>query len=167
MIGAMLAVVWIAETTWEACVDFARALIPADAQTRLVHVSRSDVEDLVGEGAGGLLGRRPAAAPESEVRSIAVEQAEALLQAARTRFGRPVEVRALRGHPERELLQACADADLLVLARDGEPRLGPKSFSREARFLVDHVSCAALVVWARHPPAPEAVKLPPHLRRGR
>ncbi len=166
MIAAMLAVVWIAETSWEACVDFARAVLPPDAQVRLVHVFPSDVEDLVGEGAGGLMGRRHAASPESAVRSLAAEQSAALLAAAGERLVRPAELCALRGHPERELLTACADADLLVLARDGEQRLGPKSFSHQTRFVLDHVGCATLVVWARQPPARETMKLPPHLHRG-
>ncbi len=167
MIAAMVAVVWIAEASWEACIDFARAVLPADAQARLVHVTPSDVEDLVAEGAEWLLGRRHGASGEFAVRSVAAEQSGALLEAARERLARPAELRALRGHPERELLAACTDADLLVLARDGEQRLGPKSFSHETRFVLDHVGCATLVVWARQPPAPETVKLPPHLRRGR
>ncbi len=164
----MLAVIWIAETTWEACVDFARAALPANAVVRLVHVSPRDVERLVEEGPGGLLGRRPpAGSPKSAASAIAAEEAQALLEAARTRLARPAELGALRGHPERELPEACADADLLILARDGEHRLGPKSFSRQARFVIDHAPCAALVVWDRPPPPADAGKLPPHLRHGR
>lgn len=160
----MLAVVWINETTWEACVDSAREFIPADAEVRLVHVSPSDVEDLVQEGAGGLLGRHPAPPPQREVRSVAAHEAQALLEAAAARLGRPAALVAVDGHPERELLRACADADLLVLGRDREPRLGPKSLSHETRFVLDHVGCAVLLVWVREPPGPETVKLPPHLR---
>jgi nucleotide-binding universal stress UspA family protein len=168
MIARMVAVMWIVEMNWEACIDFARAVVPADFVARLVYVSPSDVERLVDEGPGRLLGRRPAAAPpESVARSIAAEEAQALLEAARTRLGRPAELRAVRGHPERELLEACADADLLVLARDGEPRLGPKSFSRQARFVLDHTPCAALVVCAGTPPPADTAKLPPHLSRSR
>jgi nucleotide-binding universal stress UspA family protein len=164
----MVAVIWIAETTWEGCIDFARTVLPAGVAVRLVHVSPSDAERLVDEGPGALLGRRTSAvAPEFAARSVAAEEARELLEAARTRLARPAELRALRGHPERELLEACADADLLVLARDGEPRLGPKSFSRQARFVVDHAPCAALVVWDGTPPQADALKLPPHLRRGR
>jgi nucleotide-binding universal stress UspA family protein len=160
----MVTVVWINETTWEACVDYAGELIPKNAELRLLHISPSDVEDLVEEGAGSLLGRRVAPPPQREVRSVAAQEAGALLQAAASRLGRPAALVALHGHPEREVLRACADADLLVLGRDREPRLGPKSLSHETRFVVDHVGCAVLLVWTRKPPSPETVKLPPHLR---
>jgi nucleotide-binding universal stress UspA family protein len=160
----MVVVVWITEGTWEACIDQARSVIPRDAQVRLVHVSPSDVEDLVGEGAGGLLGRRPAPGPEHAVRAIAAEEAQALLQRARARLSRPAALEARRGHPERELLRACAAADLILLARDREPRLGPKSLSGEARFIVDHSPCAVMLIWPEKPRGPETVKLPPHLR---
>ena len=163
----MVSIVWIQETTWEACIEYARRVIPRDAAVRLVHVSPSDVENLVEEGAGGLLGRHPPPPPHSTVRTIAAEEAQALLETARARFARPAEIEALRGHPERELLRACTDADLLVLARDVEPRLGPKSLSHEARFVVDHSPCAVLLIWPVRPPGPDTVKLPPHLRGGR
>ena len=80
------------------------------------------------------------------MRTIAAEEAQALLEAAQQRLGRPAELHALRGHPERELLKASGGADLLVLARNREPRLGPKSLSHEARFVVDHAPCAVLLV---------------------
>ena len=160
----MVVVVWITESTWEACIEQARSLIPDDAQVRLVHVSPSDVEDLVGEGAGGLLGRRPAPPPQRAIRTIAEQEAQALLERARATLSRPAALEARRGHPERELLRACADADLLLLARDREPRLGPKSLSKETRFIVDHSPCAVMLIWPQEPPGFETVKLPPHLR---
>jgi nucleotide-binding universal stress UspA family protein len=160
----MVVVVWITKSTWEACVEQARSVIPSDAQVRLVHVSPSDVEGLVREGAGGLLGRRPAPGPERAVRAIAAEEAQTLLERARARLSRPAALEARRGHPEREVLRACADADLLLLARDREPSLGPKSLSGEARFVVDHSPCAVVLIWPEKPPGPETVKLPPHLR---
>jgi nucleotide-binding universal stress UspA family protein len=160
----MVAVVWITESTWEACVEQARGVIPNDAEVRLVHVSPSDVEDLVAEGAGGLLGRRPAPQPQHAVRTIAAQEARALLERARGRLSRPATLEALRGHPERELLRACAGADLLLLARDREPRLGPKSLSHQTRFIVDHCPCAVMLIWPQEPPGPDTVKLPPHLR---
>ncbi|HZO79774.1 MAG TPA: hypothetical protein VFB39_17180 [Solirubrobacteraceae bacterium] len=159
----MVAVVWITETSWEACVEQARRVIPDDAEVRLVHVSPSDVEDLVDEGVGGLLGRRPAPAPQRAVRTIAAHEAQALLEGARARLARQASLHALRGHPERELLRLCADADLLLLARDREPRLGPKSLSPETRFIVDHSPCAVLLVWPQEPPGVKTVELPPHL----
>ena len=160
----MVAVVWITESTWEACIEQARSVIPDDAEVRLVHVSPSDVEDLVEEGVGGLLGRRPAPPPQRAVRTIAAHEAQALLEQARTRLSRPAALLALHGHPERELLRVCADADLLLLARDRELRLGPKSLSHETRFIVDHSPCALLLIWPQEPAGVDAVKLPPHLR---
>ena len=50
----MRAVVWIEESTWEACVDQAREVVPADADVMLMHVAPIDVEELA--GGGGLLG---------------------------------------------------------------------------------------------------------------
>lgn len=160
----MVAVVWITETTWEACIEQARSVIPSDAEVRLVHVSPGDVEDLVEEGAEGLLGRRPAPQPQHAIRTIAAHEAHALLSRAQARLSRPATLQARRGHPERELLRACADADLLLLARDREPRLGPKSLSHETRFIVDHSPCAVMLIWPQEPPGPDTVKLPPHLR---
>lgn len=163
-VRGMVAVVWITESTWEACIAHVDAVIPKDAELRLVHVSPSDVEDLVEEGAGGLLGRRPAEEPERAVRAIAAHEAHALLERARARLSRPATLEALRGHPERELLRVCADADLLLVARDREPRLGPKSLSHETRFIVDHCPCAVMLIWPLRPPGPHTVKLPPHVR---
>jgi nucleotide-binding universal stress UspA family protein len=164
---AMVAVVWITETTWETSVDYARRVIPRDAEVNLAHVAPSDVEDLVQEEAGGLLGRRPAEEPERAMRAIAAQESQALLERARTRLARPAKLVALRGHPERELLRVCADADLLLVARDREPRLGPKSLSHETRFIVDHCPCAVMLIWPIRPPGPPTGKLPPHIRRER
>ncbi len=145
-------VVWISESTWETCVEKARALLPGDAEVTLVHVAPIDAEELAEGYGGGLLGRHSAAPLPATVRAIAAEEAEALLSSAQERFGRPVNLVSRRGHPERELLEACADADLLVLARDGEARLGPKSLGPRTRFILDHVPCEVLLVWAATPP---------------
>ncbi len=144
----MRALIWISENTWEACVDHARELVPADAELTLLHVAPSDVEELATRGAARLLGRRPPPPPGPPLRAIAAEEAEALLEAARERLDRPAEVDSRRGHVEREVLAACADADLLVLARDGEARVGPHSLGPRTRFVVDHAACQVLVVWA-------------------
>ena len=50
------------------------------------------------------------------------------------------------GRPEHEVIAACEGADLLVLARDGERQPGPKSLSPPTRFVVDHATCAVLLV---------------------
>jgi nucleotide-binding universal stress UspA family protein len=98
------------------------------------------------------------------VRAIAEEEAVALLEAARERLARPVELSARRGKIEREVLEACAGADLLVLARDGERRLEPKSIGPRTRFVLDHAPCEVLLVWPESPPSMDTIKFPPHLR---
>jgi nucleotide-binding universal stress UspA family protein len=158
----MKAVIWIEESTWEACVDQARELLPSDADVRLVHVTPAEVEELA--SGGGMLGRHPAPPPEHAVRVLAAEEAHALLTAARERFARPARVESRRGHPERELLETCVDADLLIVARDGELRLGPKSLGRQMRFVVDHAPCRVMLGWPAAPPSLDTVRLPPHLR---
>ena len=158
----MRAVVWIEESTWEACVDQARDVLPADAEVMLIHVAPIDVEELA--GGGGLLGRHPAPPPGPAVRALAAEEAQALLAAAQERFARPAWVESRRGHVERELVEACADADLLIVVRDGEPRLGPKSLGRQARFVVDHAPCRVVLGWPGPAPAIDTISLPPHLR---
>ena len=149
----MRAVVWIAENSWEGCVDRAAALLPPDADVTLLHVAPRDVEDMAKGGAARLLGRRPPPPHGPPLREIAAEEAEALLQSARSRLGRPAQLASRRGKVEREVVDACADADLLVVARNGEARPGPKSLGPPVRFVVDHALCQVLLVWAGEPEA--------------
>lgn len=159
----MRALVWISEGTWEACVDQAQSLVPEDAEVTLLHVAPSDVEEIAAGGREGLLGRRgPRPAPA--LRAIAAEEAGELLAAAQARIGRSSETVARRGRVEREVVAACENADVLVLARDGEARLGPKSLGPRARFVVDHAPCMVLLVWARRPPGIETIPPPPRRR---
>lgn len=160
----MRAVVWIAENTWEACVDHARALLPQEAEVTLLHVAAADVEELAARGPTRLLGRRPPTPPGPPVHEIAAGEAEALLRAAHTRLGRPAHLATRRGKVEREVVKACADADVLVLARDGERKLGPKSLGRHTRFVVDHAPCQVLLTWPWEPPGVETIPPPPHRR---
>ncbi|MGN6869061.1 MAG: universal stress protein [Solirubrobacteraceae bacterium] len=160
----MRVVIWIAEDTWEGCVDRADALLSKDAAITLLHVAPSDVEALASHGGARLLGRHPPPPPGPPLRAIAEEEARALLAAAHARLGRPAELLARRGKVEREVLEACAGADLLVLARDGERRLEPKSVGPRTRFVLDHAPCQVLLVWPEPPPGLEQIKLPPHLR---
>ncbi len=155
-------VVWISEHTWEACVLEANRLLPTDADVTLLHVAPADVEDLA--RGPGLLGRRPPPPPGPSLRAIAEEEAQALLAAAAERLERPARLEARRGQVERELLEACEGADLLLLARDGELRAGPKSIGRHGRFVLDHVRCQVLLVWPQTPPELDRKRLPPHLR---
>ena len=159
----MRTLVWIVEDTWEATVAEAAALVPPDTAITLLHVAPADVEELAGGGRRGLLGRHPPPPPEHGIRAISDEAAQALLDDARERIGRPAETVARRGRVEREVVAAAQDADLLVLARDGDrKRLGPKTLGPPARFVVDHAPCRVLLVWADEPPGVETIPPPPH-----
>jgi nucleotide-binding universal stress UspA family protein len=162
----MRAVVWITESSWEACVDRAGELLPRDAEITLLHVAPTDVEDVAARGAARLLGRRPPPPPGPPLRAIAAEEAQALLESAQSRLGRAAHLDSRRGRVEREVVQACADADLLVTARDGEGRVGPKSLGPHTRFVVDHAACQVLLIWpvkpAAGPPEPDRRHGPPH-----
>ena len=157
----MRAMVWIAEGTWEACVEHAREIVPAEAElacsTSRPATSRSwppagrPACSVAGDG-----GRRTSAAAR-----VSDEEARGLLEAARARLGRDCETVARRGRVEREVVAACAGADLLVLARDGELRLGPPSLGPRARFVVDHAPCTVVLVWAQAPPAVTRSRRPP------
>jgi nucleotide-binding universal stress UspA family protein len=160
----MRAIVWITENTWEACVDHARTLLPGDAEITLLHVAPSDVEDLAARGTARLLGRRPPPPPGPPLRAIAEDEAQALLASARERLDRPAELDSRRGRVEREVVEACADADLIVLARDGKARLGPPSLGPRTRFVVDHAPCQVLLVWDSEVPGIDTIPVPPHLR---
>jgi nucleotide-binding universal stress UspA family protein len=157
----MRAVVWISEGSWEACVDQAAALLPTDADVTLLHVSPLDVEELAGRGGPRLLGRHAPPPPGPPLRVIAEEEAQALLGEARARLDRPAQTVSRRGRIEREVVALCADADLLILARDGEPRLGPKSLGKHTRFVVDHAPCQVLLVWPEPPPGIDTIPPPP------
>ena len=94
----------------------------------LLHVAPSDVEELAAAGPAGLLGRRRPRRPphERDLRAISDEEASRLLDAARALLGRDCTTVARRGRVEREVVAGCADADLLVLARDGEHQARPQ-----------------------------------------
>jgi nucleotide-binding universal stress UspA family protein len=149
-------VVWLTEGTWPACVDAARAL-PA-GPVRLLHVVDAHSVEAIDGAHAGLLGR---AVGDGGADMLLQAQA-ALLDAAATRLGRPAERAARRGGVEREVVAACADADLLILARDGDrTRLGPKSLGRTTRFVLDHAPCPVLLVWPDAPPGLSTLPPPP------
>jgi nucleotide-binding universal stress UspA family protein len=147
MSGGVRAVVWIGEGTWEATVDAAAALLPPDAEIELLHVA-FDAETFVRAGRRGLLGRHPHPPPGPDPVSTATEEeAAGLLADAAERLGRAAARTARRGRAEDEVLDVARDADLLVLARGGEPdHLGPKSVGHAERFVLDHAACAVLLV---------------------
>ena len=154
----MTVVVWLTEGTWPACVDAAREL-PA-GPVRLLHVVDLDSVEAIDGAHAGLLGR--AAGAGAGGADLLAQAQAALLDAAAARLGRPAERMGRRGRVEREVVAVCADADLLILARDGDrTRLGPKSLGRTARFVLDHAPCRVLLVWPDEPPALETLPPPP------
>jgi nucleotide-binding universal stress UspA family protein len=159
--------VWVGTRTWQACVDAARRLPAAGPRITLIHVTADDLPDAAHGAYLGLMGRRPPRRdPGARISEFARHSAADLLDAAAQRLDRPCDRISRHGRPEREVVNAAADADLLILARDGDQsRLGPKSLGREARFVVDHAPCPVLLIWpsgtpsiATMPPAPG----PPH-----
>jgi nucleotide-binding universal stress UspA family protein len=151
-------VIWLTEGTWEACVDAARDSAPG--QVVLVHALDQALEAAMGGARLGLLGRWRHSDPRFVLERAIVEAEEALFAAAEHRLGRPCVHEVLRGRPEREVVAACAGADLLVLARDGDhSRLGPASLAPPTRFVVDHAPCRVLLVWPDEPP--DLATLPP------
>ena len=66
------------------------------------------------------------------------------------------------GRVEREVVAAAADADMLVVVRDGDhTRLGPRSLAPPTRFVVDHAPCPVLLVWPDEAPSLAAIPPPP------
>lgn len=153
----MRAVVWLVEGTWEACVDSARDLLLDDV--RLVHVVDEQTEAGWEGGPLGLMGRgrAPRGGPAAHALDVA---ATGLLDDAAARFGAGAQQLELHGRTETAVLGACADADLLICARDGvRTERGPRSLSKVTRYVVDHAPCAVLLVWPEEVPA--GVDLPP------
>ena len=156
----MRALVWVTEPGWEAAVDTARAVLPADAEVTLLHVTPAEIESAAELSRRGLLGRRRPPAPpppppppheggphppppppphgDDPVHEALGAEAEGVLAAAAERLGRPATTRARTGRPEQEVLDEAAGHDVLVLSRDGASDRGPASLAPWARFVVDH-----------------------------
>ena len=150
----MRAVIWIAESTWETCVAAAAALLPDPAAITLVHVADLDAEAVATGAHAALLGRRPRRHGGPALETLSREEATALLALARERLGREAELVALRGRPERQLIETARGADLLILARDGQALAGPRSIGPGARFVLDHAPCPVLLVPGTEGPLP-------------
>jgi nucleotide-binding universal stress UspA family protein len=127
---------------------------------QLLVIDPDSVEAVAGARAA-LLGRGgPEIGTTVEQTLIAAETA--LFDAAQARLGRPADRITRRGRAEREVVAACAHADLLVLARDGDrTRLGPHSLGHATRFVVDHAPCRVLLVWPDEPPNLATLPSPP------
>jgi nucleotide-binding universal stress UspA family protein len=153
--------VWVGLRTWPACVDAARRLPPASTRITLIHVV--DPPEAADGAYLGLMGRRPPGRdPGSRITEFALNSAAELLDAAASRLGRPCDQIRRQGRPEQAVVTAAADADLLIVARDGDQsRLGPKSLGKEARFVVDHAPCPVLLVWPHDAPGIATLPRPP------
>jgi len=157
--------IWVCEGTWRAGVDAALSLAPADVRFTLLHVTSAEVPDAARGAYAGLLGRgyRAEDDPGTRLEKMAASSAGDLLEAAAARLGRRCERLEIQGRPERAVVAASADADLLVVARDGDrTRLGPKSLGKTTRFVVDHAACPVLLVWPESAPDVATIPPPPH-----
>jgi hypothetical protein len=142
----MRALVWITEAGWEAAVDAAALLGPA-ADVTLLHVTSDELAPALHGPEAGLLGRhrRPPPPGPTQVERAIEGEADELLAAAARRLGRPAERERRTGRVEHTVVAAAAGFDVLVLARDGEPRPGPKSLAQPNRFVLDHAACRVLL----------------------
>jgi nucleotide-binding universal stress UspA family protein len=109
----------------------------------------------------GLLGRSGSEPdPGDRTADLGSVSAAELPAAAAERLGRPCTRLERTGRVEHEVVADAGDADLLVLARDGDrARLGRHSLGRAVRFAVDHAPCPVLLVWPEA--APDLSTLPP------
>jgi len=143
-------------------VDAALDLAPAGARFTLLHVTPVEVPDAARGAYLGLFGRG-GRDPGARLDELAAASASDLLEAAARRLGRGCERVEIQSYAERAVVRASADADLLVMAPDGDrSRLGPKSLGRTARFVVDHAACPVLLVWPEAAPDVATIPPPPH-----
>jgi nucleotide-binding universal stress UspA family protein len=155
----------VCEGTWRASVDAGLSLAPAGARFTLLHVTPAEVADAAHGAYLGLFGRGRGAGrdPGERLDDLAAASAGDLLARAADRLGRDCEKLEIHGHAERAVVAASAQADLLVMARDGDrSRLGPKSLGKAARFVVDHAACPVLLVWPEAAPDIATIPPPPH-----
>jgi nucleotide-binding universal stress UspA family protein len=156
----MRVVVWVTEGTWQAAVDAARDLPGADLT--LLHVIDVNTVQAIAGARAGLLGRGHSYDAAGAAEQALTEAQHALLAGAQERLGRPARLLARQGRIEREVIAACEDTGLLVLARDGDhTRLGPHSIGHHSRFVIDHAPCRVLLVWPDEPPDLSTAPPPP------
>ncbi|RMB61970.1 universal stress protein [Tessaracoccus antarcticus] len=154
--------VWIAEGTWQACVEAVALHVPPGSAVTFLHVAEPAPRELARGAGSGLLGAprrrsRDRVVPETD---LAEQLGRELLERAAGRVGAPVSLLQRRGRVEREVVAEAAGKDLLILARDGDRRrLGPRSLAPATRFVLDHAPCTTLLVWPE--PAPHLSSIPP------
>lgn len=151
--------VWIAPGTWPAAVEAVRER-PASDSVTLVAVA--DDGEAVPPGMLDALMGRGRRGPHPEVATATATEARGLLDQAAAAFGRPCEAKLLTGPTERVVTAAAADADVLVIVRDGDrSRLGPRSLGRHARFIIDHAPCTVELIWPDAAPGLSTIPPPP------
>lgn len=154
---------WISEGTWPAVIDAARSLASSSdgAEFTLLHTEAGELPEAAHGAVLGLFGRgHPDHDPGELIAEAAEEAAASLLDRAAARLDRPCSTIQEHGHPERIVVSAAADHDLLILARDGDlAHLGPKSLGKDGRFVIDHAPCQVLLVWPV--PPPDVATIPP------
>lgn len=157
----MRVLVWIAEASWPACVDAVKELFE-DTEVTLLAALPGDLAEQASGARTGLWGRGSGRDPGVRVTEIARQSTQAMLEAAAQRLGREARTVLREGRVEREITAAAAEADVLVLARDGDlGRLGPHSLDRHTRFVVDHAPCRVLLVWPGRVPGLGSIPPPP------
>jgi nucleotide-binding universal stress UspA family protein len=156
--------IWVCEGTWRASVDAALSLVRPGSRFTLLHVTSAEAPDAARGAYAGLLGRghRAGDDPGPRLDEMAALSAGDLLEAAAARLGRRCERLEIQGRAERAVVTASAEADLLIVARDGDrTRLGPKSLGKTTRFVVDHAACPVLLVWPESAPGVATIPPPP------
>lgn len=157
----MRVLAWVEPGTWQAVVEAARRRPGTDDLTLVAAVDAS--EELPAGIVGGLMGRGRPRERHQQVSSQLTEQAaRELLARAAEALGRPCRSQLLTGRVERVVTAACDDADLLLLARDGDrSRLGPASLGRHTRFVLDHAPCTVALLWPGETPSLDSIPAPP------
>lgn len=148
-------VIWVAEHTWQACVDAARSLAPPGAGITLLTVIDNATAETAHGAFSGLLGRG-GADPARRLLARAETAAGELLDRAQARLGRDAGRLPLKGQGKHErkheIAAAVRGATMLIVGRDGHGP-GPRSMGKDVRFVVDHAPCPVLLVWPGPPPA--------------
>ncbi len=142
----MRVLAWITEGGWEATIDAVAHLRAGDVT--LLHV---DTVDVPGRG------RRHDAVMQ-RMHALAGEAAQALLDDAEERLGRPAAKRAETGQAETIVYALAQEHDVLVVARDGR-HIGPHSIGHDQRWVIDHAPCAVIMAWPEG--APDDSEPPP------
>lgn len=151
----MKVVAWVAPGTWNTVVDTA-ARRPTEDEITLV--AAADTQENIPSGIlSGLMGRGHAPGHQYYDR-LSKDAAQDLLDKAYKAIRREAETKLVVGRTERVVTEACADADLLILARDGDrSRLGPNSIGRHTRFVIDHAPCTVALLWPGETPSLDSI----------